>query len=147
MDEKGQMVESISERLEKGDFTVILIDMLTFNRGPFSLRKFENNLVHELLHVVYPYQGMFISPKDRLRSTATELLITTRYLDEGPDFYLKAQLCFDAAVKMNESLVDWLRAENYNDKWIVENAPNLREEFKGFKKLVASAREKILNVT
>ncbi len=82
----------------------------------------------------------------RMRSPAIELLITTRYLDEDPNFYLKAQLCFDAAVKMNESLVDWLRAENYNDKWIVENAPDLGEKLKGFKRLVASVREKILHV-
>src|SRR6266571_1407122 len=66
-DDKEGFVEPISEPLKKGDFTVIMIDMLTFNWGAFTIRKFEINLVHELLHVVDPDKAIYVSKDDGLR--------------------------------------------------------------------------------
>lgn len=82
----------------------------------------------------------------RLRTLALELLITNRYVDESAEFYLRAELYHDTAIKMNESLSDWRGDTHYVDQWLMENVPNSDAQLARFKELVIITRKKTLSL-
>lgn len=82
----------------------------------------------------------------RLRSSSIELLVTNRYIEESVEFYLQAQFCFDGAIRMNETLADWVERMDYNDEWISQNAPSITETMRKFRETTSNTREKIRHV-
>lgn len=82
----------------------------------------------------------------RLRTSAVELLITNRYIEEGIEFYKVAELCDESAIRVNEKLAEWLHFANHTEKWLMKALPRDVRRFQQFKKLITSAREKTQNL-
>ncbi len=60
-DEKGSIIETLEvNRVERGDYHLIYITLYTANWPNYSMKLFEENLVHELLHVLYPRKAFFL---------------------------------------------------------------------------------------
>lgn len=53
-----------------------------------------------------------------LRNSATELLLTDRYVDEDPSFYGKAEEYWDDIVALNDQLNLWEQSPNETQKWL-----------------------------
>lgn len=68
----------------------------------------------------------------RLRSSAIELLITTRYLEEEDSFYKLAEKCFAAILARNEQLTVWQLDPQSTEDWFLK--ASTKEFSRGLKK-------------
>jgi hypothetical protein len=59
-DGKGKSLAQDSVRVRRGDYSLVLIELLTLHWPRFSTSFLEDNIVHELLHVVRPQIGRII---------------------------------------------------------------------------------------
>ena len=83
----------------------------------------------------------------RFETSATELLITTRYVDEDPDFYLDAKQYSLAIMSINHYLNRWEDHQKDTEKWLLEKAnPNTAPLIQGFRKKAIAAREKLIRL-
>jgi hypothetical protein len=61
LDYQGRVLEADHEsRVQRGDYLLVVIEFLTKNWPSFSTEVLEQNLVHELLHVLDPKMGLFV---------------------------------------------------------------------------------------
>jgi hypothetical protein len=72
-------------------------------------------------------------------SACTELLITTRYLDQRPEFYKIVIGYFLNLRQLNEGLASWLGKEEHMDKWLEHHMDSSRQFFEEFKKALTEA--------
>jgi hypothetical protein len=93
-------------------------------------------------------------PTARLRITATELLITNRYIDENDDVFSVAEDYYDICVATNERLEKWVEDDAGTRKWLLKQFnvdeseyASLKALSKEFLRKVTSAYEQIRSRT
>jgi hypothetical protein len=70
----------------------------------------------------------------RFRTSAVELLVTNRYIDEEPGFFDDAEFISDLCCAANEMLNGWQYDPNRNERWFLRNENLLKKTPQGFKK-------------
>ena len=81
---------------------------------------------------------------ERLRSAAVELLVTQRYLDETPAFYISAEEYFDCLSVTNGQLEWWVHDEEKTQKWFSEAEKLINGIFKSYKKKLLETQKKLV---
>ena len=70
----------------------------------------------------------------RFGISATELLVTSRYIDEGQSFYKLAELILRELIRLNDQLNIWELSPESVEKWLLKKGkagiPNFFKEFK-----------------
>ncbi len=77
----------------------------------------------------------------RLRTSAAELLITTRYVDQDQSFFELAEEYLDDASSLNDQLNLWEHSPNATEKWILKVGASTKGLANRFKTEVTTARE------
>ncbi|MCK4351871.1 hypothetical protein KAW65_00505 [candidate division WOR-3 bacterium] len=80
---------------------------------------------------------------ERFRSSAVELLITNRYIDEEQSFYKLAEKYLDRTMMINSQLELWEHSPNATEKWLLEQKDSAMEIFKNFKDKMTNTRGEI----
>lgn len=85
-----------------------------------------------------------VFPTDRFRSSATELLITNRYVDESRDFFESAQEYCGWIVAINGQLSIWESSPSSVEKYLLKVLnQELKQFLQSFREEVTAAREKL----
>lgn len=79
----------------------------------------------------------------RLRYSAVELLVTTRYIDEEDSFYESAETCLEHLLGINEQLASWELSPARTEKWFLKNKEQADPTMKEYKELLSNAQKKI----
>lgn len=86
-------------------------------------------------------------PTNRCRTSAIELLITNRYIDEDSKFFKKAERCMDILIQLNEQLTLWESSPESVEEWLVtaelEGGLIHSKRLKEFKTSIEAAHEVI----
>ena len=80
----------------------------------------------------------------RFRFSSTELLVTTRYLEEDIEFYFQAEQCLDALVLWNDQLCAWTEEGRNTENWYKEKQARLVKKLTEFETQLKSAQQKLL---
>lgn len=112
------------------------------------LSECNNNL--ELLNVVVPQvESNQKDPKEAaivtlsFRSQALELLITNRYLDVEPAFYISAEECLTFILGLNGQVGLWPHQRDSVDKWLLNNCEKAKVTFQNFKDTAKAVRDQL----
>jgi hypothetical protein len=86
---------------------------------------------------------------NRFRSTATEFLLTNRYIEETSEFYEAAEEYYDAVIAYNYQLNEWTHDADTTEKWFVHEAEggednSGRNVLREFKKRVEKSRKELM---
>ena len=63
-------------------------------------------------------EGKTLIPTERFRVSATELLVTWRYLDRPQTFYNTAEKCLSFHIEMNAQLDVWESSKALTQNWV-----------------------------
>jgi len=85
-------------------------------------------------------------PSLLLRTTALELLVAHRYVDEGPEFYETAEDVLGFIVAVNSQVWVWAQYSDSIEKWVLANQTATLGRLKTLKKQVEDARAKMSKV-
>lgn len=80
----------------------------------------------------------------RLASSAAELLLTHRYLDEDSSFYRKISNCFASISALNDQLREWITDPELFETWFLEAKDVLSKSFEEHRKALENAQRKLL---
>jgi hypothetical protein len=80
---------------------------------------------------------------ERFSFSATELLVTDRYVDEDRDFYQFAQRYYQNLLSLNAVLDAWPDHRGGVDKWLPTTCATMTEDIANFIRLVKVARDRL----
>jgi len=79
----------------------------------------------------------------RLRVSATELLVTHRYLDESSSFYEVIESWMANFSAKNEQLALWEQSPTSVEKWFLEEEKEYRKLIQGYREMLQTAQKKL----
>ncbi len=77
----------------------------------------------------------------RFRLSATDLLISTRYLDEQKSFFKLAETQSNRLLALNGQLALWEHSPNETEKWLLQHEASCSSTFETFTQRVNQARQ------
>jgi hypothetical protein len=89
-----------------------------------------------------PSKRTFVT--QRLSSSATELLLTNRYLDKDSSFYDVIYGCFMSVSAINDVLRVWTSNRVDTEKWLLEGKDGFLEQFKEHQKVLEDVQNELL---
>ena len=84
-------------------------------------------------------EGEKLIPTERFRVSATELLVTWRYLDRPQTFYNTAEKCLSFHIEMNAQLDVWESSKALTQNWVKGSLDDASSQISDLRQLVQKA--------
>jgi hypothetical protein len=88
------------------------------------------------------YEG-WASATTRIKTSAVEILSSTRYLNEDPSFYRTVNEYFDALFLINPVLDRWMNKQHPAEGWLSTRIPTRKKIIEEFKEKMADVRKNV----